>query len=158
MKPSKVAPTVRTGSKGGHTRKGASGPSFMTHVTKVCSPMARSTRSHSVSGTSPSQPLRLAADDQSVARLVHEMGGRERVEAAPFLVEDTGMPRGWGSARCQDREGSSSRRVLQRDLMQANRSQVVLDAANRDPVVDGLHVLIQVHLDRRRVIIRDQLP
>jgi len=37
--------------------------------------------------------------------------------------------------------------------MQANRGYVVLDAADRDPVVDGLHVLIQVHLDPPSVIL-----
>lgn len=40
----------------------------------------------------PSQPLGLAANDQSVARLVYQISGRERVEAAPFFVEDTGGP------------------------------------------------------------------
>lgn len=37
-KPSKVAPTVRTGFNLGHTRKGASEVRFSSHVTKVWSP------------------------------------------------------------------------------------------------------------------------
>ncbi|MGA9161125.1 MAG: hypothetical protein WB297_09735 [Actinomycetota bacterium] len=38
--------------------------------------------------------------------------------------------------------------------MQADRSQFVLDAADRDPVVDGFHVFIQVQLDPPGVILR----
>jgi hypothetical protein len=36
----------------------------------------------------------------------------------------------------------------------ADRRELVPEAADRDPVVDGLHVLIQGHLDPRRAIIR----
>lgn len=38
--------------------------------------------------------------------------------------------------------------------MQANRIQFVLDAADRDPVVDGFHVFIQVQLNPPGVILR----
>jgi hypothetical protein len=87
-----------------------------------------------------SQPLRLAADDQSVAGLVPRMDGRERVEATPFLVHDAEMT--GGSARREDGERGSSRRVPQRDLVGTDMSRFVAEAADRDPVLDGLHVFI----------------